>query len=85
VIPDLERSAQAYSLHRVNGTFNTLLGNPFSLVADEIVTPEGTVKHSSVDSDVDPNDSDAEYSYSSDEDFDFNVRYIYFCECFHFC
>ena len=70
-VPDLEKSAQGCSLQGINSSFNTVMGNPHSLVDSGLTLKASTpLKELS-----EQPSSDEEISFDPEEDLDFSVRY----------
>ena len=69
-VPDLEKSVQGCNLQNTNSSFNTVMGNPYSLV-DSGLTLEGSTPLQQL---LEQPSSDEEISFDPEEDLDFSVR-----------
>ena len=70
-VPDLEKSVQGCNLQSTNSSFNTVMGNPYSLV-DSGLTLEASTPLQQL---LEQPSSDEEISFDPEEDLDFSVRY----------
>ena len=73
-VPDLEKSVQGCNLQSTNPFFNTVLGNPCSLV-DGGLPLEATTPLQQL---LEQPSSDEEISFDPEEDLDFSVRHSFY-------
>lgn len=73
-VPDQEKSVQGCNLQSINSSFNTVIGNPYSLVDSEHALKASTPLNKLLEQ---PS-SDEEISFDPEEDLDFSVRYSFY-------